>query len=413
MTRRTAAVLGTAALLALLAAVSALAASAAPAPAAARAAADLTGTWKGFSGTLTLVQQGAQLTGTFAMAVGCTRTYNATGSVSGSTVSLALALPGGSDGPPCAATQTMSGTAGASALQLALVNEFQSSPPTAFTRVGAPPASCAGTRATIAFQSERDGNAEIYVMAADGRSQARCTSDPAFDGQPVWAPDGTELAIRSDRSGNPDIWLLPLVAGEEPENLTRHPAVDEDPSWSPDGSRIVFSSTRSGDRELWVLTVDTGAVRRLTASPGYDGDPAWSPDGRWIAWERGSTTQGLALWVMRADGTGARKLTSSPGRFDLDPAWTPDARRIVFNSSRSGVNQVWTVAAADGSGAKALTATAKANVLPAVSPDGRRIAFATLRYGAYEIAAMTAAGGAVTRLTANAAHDLAPDWRRR
>ncbi len=44
--------------------------------------------------------------------------------------------------------------------------------------------------ARIAFQSLRDGNYEVYVMDADGSNQTRLTNNPAFDGVPVWSPDG-------------------------------------------------------------------------------------------------------------------------------------------------------------------------------------------------------------------------------
>jgi hypothetical protein len=40
----------------------------------------------------------------------------------------------------------------------------------------------------ISFLSGRDGNAEIYLMNADGSNQTRLTNNPAADGQPSWGP---------------------------------------------------------------------------------------------------------------------------------------------------------------------------------------------------------------------------------
>ena len=40
----------------------------------------------------------------------------------------------------------------------------------------------------IAFVSERDGNAEIYVMNADGSGQTRLTNNPANDSIPACGP---------------------------------------------------------------------------------------------------------------------------------------------------------------------------------------------------------------------------------
>src|SRR5439155_18890662 len=41
----------------------------------------------------------------------------------------------------------------------------------------------------IAFVSQRDGNAEIYVMNADGTGSTRITNDPQPDGRPAFTPD--------------------------------------------------------------------------------------------------------------------------------------------------------------------------------------------------------------------------------
>ena len=40
----------------------------------------------------------------------------------------------------------------------------------------------------IAFNSDRDGNLEIYIMKADGSEQTRLTNNPAYDGAPSWSP---------------------------------------------------------------------------------------------------------------------------------------------------------------------------------------------------------------------------------
>ncbi|UCF59645.1 MAG: PD40 domain-containing protein [Anaerolineaceae bacterium] len=46
------------------------------------------------------------------------------------------------------------------------------------------------TGEVIAFISERDGNAEIYIMNTDSSNPQRLTNDPAYDAWPVWSPDG-------------------------------------------------------------------------------------------------------------------------------------------------------------------------------------------------------------------------------
>ena len=51
----------------------------------------------------------------------------------------------------------------------------------------------------IAFQSDRDGNEEIYVMDADGSNQTSLTRSSAGDYNPARSRDGSQIAFHSDR----------------------------------------------------------------------------------------------------------------------------------------------------------------------------------------------------------------------
>src|SRR5918996_557241 len=106
----------------------------------------------------------------------------------------------------------------------------------------APSATWAGR---IAFTSERDGNPEIYVAAADG-SLVRLTDNPGVDAQASCSADGTRIAFSSERDGNPEIYVM-NTDGSEVTRLTEDPSIDGFPAWSPDGSRIAFASDRDGN----------------------------------------------------------------------------------------------------------------------------------------------------------------------
>ena len=58
----------------------------------------------------------------------------------------------------------------------------------------------------IVFESERDGNWEIYVMNADGSDQTRLTENEAEDADPIWSPDGRRIAFLSNRDGRTEIY---------------------------------------------------------------------------------------------------------------------------------------------------------------------------------------------------------------
>ncbi|MBN1889811.1 MAG: PD40 domain-containing protein [Thermoflexales bacterium] len=91
----------------------------------------------------------------------------------------------------------------------------------------------------IAFESNRDGDYEIYVMnvqeALQGSGEAslvRLTDDPAVDSGPAWSPDGKYIAFESNRDGNDEVYVM-YADGATPTRLTENPAADLWPAWSP------------------------------------------------------------------------------------------------------------------------------------------------------------------------------------
>ena len=87
-----------------------------------------------------------------------------------------------------------------------------------------------GTR--IAFESNRDGNWEIYVMNHDGSDVQRLTDDPGNDLMPAWSPDGSLLAFQTDRDGNWEIYLM-SADGSNPIRVTNNDWKDSEPVWKP------------------------------------------------------------------------------------------------------------------------------------------------------------------------------------
>ena len=243
----------------------------------------------------------------------------------------------------------------------------------------------------IAFESDRDGNWEIYVMGADGSGVTRLTNNDAIDGFPDWSPDGQQIAFESDRDGDWEIYVMG-ADGSGVTRLTNNDVIDGFPDWSPDGQQIVFHSDRDGDWEIYVMGADGSGVTRLTNNNGGDGGPVWSPDGQQIAFE--SDRDGdWEIYVMGADGSGVTRLTNNNGG-DGGPVWSPDGQQIAFESDRDGDWEIY-VMGADGSGVTRLTNNNGGDGGPAWSPDGQQIAFASDRDGGSEIYVMDAAAEAV------------------
>ena len=83
--------------------------------------------------------------------------------------------------------------------------------------------------------------------------------------------------------------------------------------------------------------------------------------------------------------------------------------KIAFASNRDGNYEIYTMNA-DGTGQTRLTNNAAFDVAPAWSADGTKIAFSSDRDGNYEIYSMNSDGTGQTRLTNNGAVDFGPAW---
>jgi len=218
----------------------------------------------------------------------------------------------------------------------------------------------------IAFVSFRDtlagkwglADGSIYVIEFDpeaGRSGNvwRVTGEGASEGWPTWSPDGQRIAFQSDRSGNWDIWII-NADGSGLVQLTRHTAHDRYASWSPDGSKMAFTSNRSGNEEVWVLPIeqalkqgdDSGAVN-LTKSPERDRYPMWSRDGKRLTFNTNRDGD-YEVYIMNADGSLPRNVSQSPESTEGLADWSPDGRRLVLYSDRSGNKEIYVLDLASG-----------------------------------------------------------------
>ena len=113
----------------------------------------------------------------------------------------------------------------------------------------------------------------------DGGSPKRLTQRPGLDCEPVWSPDGRHIAFESDRGGDKDIYVMDFDEKNQ-RSISKMMGNERGPAWSPDGREIAFSTTV---QRLRVAPVD-GAGSRRVAHVLYDiSSICWSPDGRYIA----------------------------------------------------------------------------------------------------------------------------------
>src|SRR5947208_3156179 len=147
------------------------------------------------------------------------------------------------------------------------------------------PQTTSGIQATngqIYFNSDREGNAQIYSINHDGSGQIRLTNDSAIDADPSWSNTSKKIVFASNRDGRFQIYMI-NADGSVQTRLSNNTFDDEFPDWSPDGTKIAFASMHDGDQEIYVMNANGSNQTRLTNMPGSDGLPVWSPDGTKIA----------------------------------------------------------------------------------------------------------------------------------
>jgi tricorn protease len=109
-------------------------------------------------------------------------------------------------------------------------------PNTSDTRMLSEPAVSARN---IAFMYAGD----LWLANLDGGNPRRLTSDLGDKSNPVFSPDGKQIAYSAIVDGNADVYVLP-VEGGIPKRLTYHPGADLAQGFAPDGKSVLFTSPR-------------------------------------------------------------------------------------------------------------------------------------------------------------------------
>lgn len=194
---------------------------------------------------------------------------------------------------------------------------------------------CSPDGRKIIFNSDKVWDQDLYVITLGRKvAEKRLTKAFKLEQSPEWSPTGNQIAF----SANGDIYVSG-PNGKNARNLTRSRSIDVSPTWSPDGSKIAFVSDRSGNPQIYVMNSNGSGVRRLTSS-GYNTDPSWSPsrEVNKIAFVR--VEGGANIYTIDPSGGGQQRLTFGGGRNE-NPAWSPDGYYIAYSSSKAGAKDIY------------------------------------------------------------------------
>ncbi len=212
---------------------------------------------------------------------------------------------------------------------------------------------------------------DIWTVSAEGGRAVQLTNNTAYEREPIWAPDGRNIAFTSNRNGGHDVFILPSTGGT-PLQLTFHTGDDLATDFTPDGQFVVFRSSRASSGSLYKISVKGGNESPVLETYwNYAAYGRISPDGKNVLfswgsennywWRRGYRGANTAkIWTADLIGGAPRKLIDDTAN-SFWPDWRPDGAGFYFVSDRSGTYNIWT-AAADGSGVKPVTKFEKGDV---------------------------------------------------
>jgi len=138
------------------------------------------------------------------------------------------------------------------------------------------------------------------------------------------------------------------------------------PVWSPDGGNIAFIWDDGGVKDIWVVSLSDGKLTKVSRSKGSIGRPVWRPEGRELIY-----VQEGVLYAWKDSQQESAPVEGVPEGFSSDFAISPDGNSLVF--SKGG--DLWLFYLGDKGSSLQLTSGTRVDRSPRYSPDGTKVVF--------------------------------------
>lgn len=212
--------------------------------------------------------------------------------------------------------------------------------------------------------------------------------------EPVWSPDGEQLAITLATGYDLDIFTV-RRDGTSPTNLTNHGSYDFYPSWSPDGRYLMFVSDRlrcpswiPGEPgtcdgtpnppptggTVFVMNVETRQVTQVS-DVWVSEPPRWLNE-RQVVYAAGDPLFGdpeRSLWITDIVSGDSRQVRNDGDPLKLAEAWSPNGQQVIYQSAGSST-QIVLAGLGGETGRITDVIFTRYGMAAAWSPDGTRIA---------------------------------------
>lgn len=174
-------------------------------------------------------------------------------------------------------------------------------------------------------------NWDLRIWDPERPDTIRLTSDPDYEGFPVWSPDGAEIAFAEDAPRQ--IYRKRSSGGGEAERLTSGPGPRFVLDWSSDGKWLLYRERGAeGHWDLSALPLgDDEAPVPITRTPFEEGEGAISPDGQSVAYasDRSGRPEIYAQGFPRnEEGPAGVRQISSDGGYSVK--WRADGKELFY-----------------------------------------------------------------------------------
>jgi tricorn protease len=186
-----------------------------------------------------------------------------------------------------------------------------------------------GVRAAV------EARGDIFTVPAEkGQPRNLTQSSGIHERNPVWSPDGRDIAWLSDETGEYQLLIAEQTGVTKPRAIALpSTAFFSAPVWSPDGRRLLLEDNHLG---LWSIEVASGAATKLDTDtyddPGRRFDAVWSPDSQWIAYSKSLDSHLRAIFLYSLADQRAHQVTD--GLSDATaPAFDASGKYLYFLAS--------------------------------------------------------------------------------
>ena len=184
-----------------------------------------------------------------------------------------------------------------------------------------------GRRVAIMIE---ESESQIWLFDLARETLTRLTFQGSINQLGAWMPDGKRIAFQSNKEGPANIfWQLADGSGGL-ERLTTGESIQTPNSSSPDGQLLAFIEVDpTTGFDILVLRMGDRKAQPFLRTQFNESAPRFSPDGRWLAYISDESGRS-ETYVQPYPGPGSKWQISTEG--GTEPVWNPNGRELFYRS---------------------------------------------------------------------------------